>query len=339
MGYNIAMNVLVTGGAGYIGSHMVRSLIAGGLRPVVLDSLEFGHKSALPSGISFIEGNVGDESLVTKIITENDIEAVIHFAGYLRVEESVKDPIKYMQNNVIRPIALLEAMKKTGVNKIIFSSTAAVYGTPKHSPIPEDHPKAPVSPYGLSKWCFEEMLAQYDKLAGIRSISLRYFNAAGATPDGSNGEDHAVETHLIPLACQAAQGVRKEIYMYGTDYPTLDGTAVRDYIHLDDLCDAHMVTLKALAKGHKSDRYNVGTGVGVSVKEVLEVVKKVTGVDFTVTIAPRRSGDPAELVADSTKLQKEFNWQPKFSDIRSIVTTAWKWHTSHPNGYDSIVAK
>ena len=327
------MNVLVTGGAGYIGSHMVRALVASGMTPVVLDTLEFGHKSALPHDVICIEGNVSDQPLVEQIITEHSIDAVIHFAGYLRVEESVKDPIKYMQNNVIRPIALLEAMKKTGVDKIIFSSTAAVYGTPKISPIPEDHPKEPVSPYGLSKWCFEEMLAQYDKLAGIRSISLRYFNAAGANSDGSNGEDHAVETHLIPLACQAALGTRAEIFMYGTDYKTTDGTAVRDYIHLDDLCDAHIVTLNALAHGHKTDRYNVGTGIGISVKQVLDVVKEVTGVNFTATSAPRRSGDPAELVADSNKLQKEFNRQPKFSDIRSIVSSAWNWHKSHPNGY------
>ncbi len=327
------MNVLVTGGAGYIGSHMVRVLASGGLTPVVLDSLEFGHKSALPQGTVFFEGNVSDELLITRIITEHKIDAVIHFAGYLRVEESVKDPIKYMQNNVIRPIALLEAMKKTGVNKLIFSSTAAVYGTPKVSPIPEDHPKEPVSPYGLSKWCFEEVLAQYDKLAGIHSISLRYFNAAGASGDGLNGEDHAVETHLIPLACQTALGKRSEMFLYGTDYKTYDGTAVRDYIHLDDLCDAHMVTLHALAQGHVTDRYNVGTGVGVSVSDVLRVVKEVSGIDFTVTNAPRRSGDPAELVADSAKLQKEFHWQPKSSDIRSIVSSAWKWHTSHPEGY------
>ncbi|MBP9814427.1 UDP-glucose 4-epimerase GalE [Candidatus Woesebacteria bacterium] len=327
------MNVLVTGGAGYIGSHMVRTLASRGSKAIVLDTLEFGHKSALPKEAVFVEGNISDEALITQVITENNIDAVIHFAGYLRVEESVKDPIKYMQNNVIRPIALLEAMRKTGVDKIIFSSTAAVYGTPTISPIPEDHPKEPVSPYGLSKWCFEEMLAQYDKMAQIRSISLRYFNAAGASGDGLTGEDHAVETHLIPLACQAALGKRAQMYMYGTDYPTADGTAVRDYIHLDDLCDAHLVTLDALEAGHATDRYNVGTGIGISVKEVLSVVKEVSGVDFMVTNAPRRSGDPAELVADSNKLQKEFSWQPKFSDIRSIVSSAWNWHKSHPNGY------
>lgn len=339
MGYNIYMNVLVTGGAGYIGSHMVRTLASKGSKAVVLDTLEFGHKSALPKEAIFVEGNVGDEALITKVIRENYIDAVIHFAGYLRVEESVKDPIKYMQNNVIRPIALLEAMRKTGVDKIIFSSTAAVYGTPKITPIPEDHPKEPVSPYGLSKWCFEEMLAQYDKMAHIRSISLRYFNAAGASGDGLTGEDHAVETHLIPLACLAALGKRKEMYMYGTDYPTADGTAVRDYIHLDDLCDAHMVTLEALAAGHATDRYNVGTGLGISVKEVLRVVKEVSGVDFVVTNASRRSGDPAELVADSSKLKKEFDWQPKVSDIRSIVSSAWNWHKSHPDGYGQKSSK
>lgn len=329
------MNVLVTGGAGYIGSHMVRMLLSHKITPVVLDSMEFGHKEALPSGVTLIEGNVSDEPLITEIMQKHKISAVIHFAGYLLVEESVKNPIKYMENNVIRPIALLEAMHKTGVNQCIFSSTAAVYGTPKIVPIPEDHIKNPVSPYGLSKWCFEEMLAQYDKLAGIRSISLRYFNAAGASNDGVYGEHHATETHLIPLACQTAQGARKEMFVFGTDYPTLDGSAVRDYIHIEDLCNAHLVVLEALAHGHKGGRYNVGTGRGTSVLDVLKVVKEVSGVDFALSMAARRPGDPADLVADSSKLQNEFNWTPVNSDIRSIVSSAWKWHTLHPAGYTS----
>jgi UDP-glucose 4-epimerase len=327
------MNVLVTGGAGYIGSNMVRLLLAAGHTPIVLDTLEFGHKDALSDTVTQVVGDVADEALVTELIGKHHIDAVIHFAGYLRVEESVKDPIKYMKNNVVGPVALLEAMRKTGVNKIIFSSTAAVYGTPIQVPIPEDHPKNPVSPYGLSKWCFEEMLVQYDKMAGIKSISLRYFNAAGAPQDGNNGEDHAVETHLIPLACRTALGQRSEMSLYGTDYPTPDGSAVRDYIHIDDLCQAHMVVLEALAKGHQSDRYNVGTGIGVSVKEALSVVKEVSGVDFLVKEMDRRAGDPAVLVADATKLATEFGWKPTSSDIKSIVSSAWRWHSAHPNGY------
>ncbi len=333
------MNVLVTGGAGFIGSNMVRMLIARGITPVVLDTFEFGHAAALPKESIVIQGNVNDEALVTTILKDHHISSVIHFAAYLLVEESVKNPIKYMYNNLIGPVAMLEAMRKTGVDKIIFSSTAAVYGTPHIVPIPEDHPKEPVSPYGLSKWCFEEMLAQYEKMAGIRSISLRYFNAAGASSDGINGEAHAVETHLIPLACQAALGQRKEMFVYGTDYPTPDGTALRDYIHIDDLAQAHMVVLEALDKGHASDRYNVGTGTGVSVLEALKVVQEVSGVAFPITHAARRSGDPAVLVADARRLQTEFGWKPTASDIHSIVTSAWKWHQSHPTGYTETTAQ
>lgn len=329
------MNVLVTGGAGYIGSHMVDMLVSRNMRPIVLDTLEFGHKSSLDDSVTCIVGNVSDRELVRKILVEHSIDAVIHFAGYLLVEESVNDPIKYMQNNVVGPIAMLEAMKEVGVKKIIFSSTAAVYGTPSVSPIPEDHPKNPLSPYGLSKWCFEEMLAQYDKLAGVRSISLRYFNAAGSNASGGRGEDHATETHLIPLACQTALGLRSDMKVYGTDYPTPDGTAVRDYIHLDDLCDAHVLALNALSNGHATDRYNVGTGSGASVMEVLRLVQKTTGVDFPLTNSPRRPGDPANLVADVTKLKKEFGWEAKKSDISSIVSSAWAWHKSHPKGYEN----
>lgn len=324
--------MLVTGGAGYIGSHMVAMLAARGITPVVLDSMEFGHRASLDPSVKVYQGNVHDAVLIKSIITDHAISAVVHFAGYLLVEESVKDPIKYMKNNVIGPIAMLEVMKETGVKQIIFSSTAAVYGTPTITPIPEDHPKTPVSPYGLSKWCFEEMLNQYNKLAGIRSISLRYFNAAGAG-SSNRGEDHATETHLIPLACQTALGLRKDISVYGTDYPTPDGTAVRDYIHIEDLCEAHLSALDALANGHKTDNYNVGTGQGQSVMEVLGVVQKVAGIDFPIIKAARRPGDPAELVADATKLKKEFSWKPQHSDISSIVSSAWHWHKNYPKGY------
>lgn len=328
-----SMKILVTGGAGYIGSHMTRMLAARGYEPIVLDTMEFGHKQALPPGVPLVVGSVGDQALIHKIIGEYHIEGVLHFAGYLQVEESVKFPIKYMKNNVLAPVSLLEAMKVAGVPWIIFSSTAAVYGNPKSIPIPENHSKEPVSPYGLSKWCFEELLRVYDRSFGIRSISLRYFNAAGAALDGSNGEAHDPETHLITLACKAALGTGSNFAIYGTDYPTPDGTALRDFIHLEDLCEAHIVTLEALRKGHKTDVYNVGTGIGVSVKEVVNEVRKVSGTDFQAKEGGRRAGDPAILVSDATKLTGEFGWKPKYSDIKTIVTSSLKWHKSHPKGY------
>lgn len=329
------MKILVTGGAGYIGSHMTRMLVTRGYEAVVLDTLEFGHRQAVPRKATLVVGNVGDEKIVKKIFSDHHIDGIMHFAGYLQVEESVKFPIKYMKNNVIGPITLLEAMKEAKVRHIIFSSTAAVYGNPMTVPIPEDHRKEPVSPYGLSKWTFEELLRVYDRSYGIRSISLRYFNAAGASLDGAHGESHDPETHLIPLACFAALGKRSDFAMYGTDYDTPDGTAIRDFIHIEDLCDAHMKVLEALSAGHKTDVYNVATGKGASVKQVVSEVRRGAGHDFAVTIAGRRAGDPAVLIADPTKLTKEFGWRPKYSDIKTIVASALAWHKSHPNGYEN----
>lgn len=327
------MKILVTGGAGYIGSNMTRMLVARGYEPVVLDTLEFGHREAIPSTVPLIVGSVGDKEVVEQIFRDHDISGVLHFAGYLQVEESVRLPIKYMNNNVIAPIVLLEAMKEAGVKRIIFSSTAAVYGNPQSVPIPENHPKAPVSPYGLSKWMFEELLRVYDRSFGIKSISLRYFNAAGASLDGAHGEVHVPETHLIPLACLAALGSGKGFGIYGTDYETPDGSALRDFIHIEDLAEAHILTLEALGNGHASDVYNVGTGDGVSVKEVVDAVKKESGSDFEAKLASRRPGDPAILVSDPSRLKKEFGWEPKHSRISSIVASALKWHRSHPKGY------
>lgn len=327
------MKILVTGGAGYIGSHMTRMLASRGYEPVVLDTLEFGHREALPSSVPLIVGNVGDQAVVEQVFRDHAISGVMHFAGYLQVEESVRFPIKYMKNNVIAPVTLLEAMKHAGVTRLIFSSTAAVYGNPVTVPIPEDHPKNPVSPYGLSKWAFEHLLRVYDRSSGIRSISLRYFNAAGAALDGSHGEVHDPETHLIPLACRAALGLGKGFAIYGTDYDTPDGTALRDFIHIEDLCEAHMLALSALENGHGTDVYNVGTGKGVSVREVVAEVRACAGKDIAATEQGRRAGDPAILVSDPARIKKDFGWVPKHSDIHSIVSSALMWHTSHPNGY------
>lgn len=329
------MKILVTGGAGYIGSHMTRMLVSRGLEPVVLDTLEFGQRQAVPDTVPLIVGNVGDEQVVRKIFQEYSIDAVLHFAGYLQVEESVRLPIKYMKNNVLAPSVLLEAMRESGVDRIIFSSTAAVYGNPRAVPIPEDHPKEPVSPYGLSKWAFEELLRVYDRSFGLRSISLRYFNACGASLDGVHGEVHDPETHLIPLACKAVLGKGKDFAIYGTDYETPDGTALRDFIHIEDLCEAHIMVLDALENGHKADVFNVGTGVGASVQEVVDEVTKASGTAFEAKKSGRRAGDPAILVSDPSKIMKEFGWKPKYSDIGTIVTSALEWHKHHPKGYEN----
>lgn len=330
------MKFLVTGGTGYIGSAMSRMLVSKGHEVVILDTLEYGHQQAIPRTARFIKGNVGDKDVVSGIFAKNSIDGVLHFAGYTSVEESVKNPIRYMQNNLISPTVLLECMKDAGSMPIIFSSTAAVYGVPNIIPIPETHTIWPLSPYGLSKWNFEQLLSVYERSTGIRSVSLRYFNACGASIDGKNGESHEPETHLIPLACQAAMGVRKELKLYGTDYPTKDGTAVRDYIHIEDLCEAHLLVMDALLNGHNSDVYNVGTGTGATVSHVVSLVKKISGKDFTVINAQKRAGDPAELVADPTKLMKEFGWAPKHSTLSDIISSAWHWHESHPTGYIAV---
>ena len=329
------MNILVTGGAGYIGSHMVRMLVARGHTPVVIDSLEYGHKESLPAGVPLIVGNLNDKAVLDPIFSTYKIDAVLHFAGYLMVEESVRDPIKYMKNNVIAPMTLLAVMQEHEVQKIIFSSTAAVYGNPTSIPIPENHVKNPTSPYGLSKWCFEELLRVTDYQHKIKSISLRYFNACGASLDGQFGEAHNPETHIIPVAIRAAVGNQKEFMLYGTDYPTRDGSCLRDYIHIEDLAEAHLLALDALSNGHSTDVYNLATGEGTTNKEVVETVKKVTGRDFLVREVDRRPGDPHSLVADSMRFKKEFGWTPNYSDIQTIVSSAWKWHKSHPKGYEN----
>lgn len=326
------MRILVTGGAGYIGSHMARMLVSRGMDVVVLDSLELGHKEAIPKEAVFVEGNTKDAQVLATCFAK-PIDAVIHFAAYLFVEESVREPVKYFNNNVIAPVALLNMMAQAGCKRIIFSSSAAVYGNPTTVPISETHAKNPESPYGLTKWCFEELLRVFDKSHGLRSISLRYFNAAGASLDGSHGEAHRVETHIIPLAIRTAMGGQKEFSLFGTDYDTRDGSCERDYIHIEDLCETHIVALDALINGHTSDVYNVATGHGSTNKELIAQVKKTTGIDFPVRTVGRRPGDPGILVADPTKIKKEFGWNPKYSDLNTIVESAWKWHRNHPNGY------
>lgn len=326
------MKLLVTGGAGYIGSHVVRKLADKGEEVMVVDTLEFGHKEALPENCEFINGDIGDESLMTKIGNEFKPEAVLHFAGYTKVGESVKEPEKYIENNIVKSGRMLKILTDIGVRKFIFSSTAAVYGNPVSLPITEDQEKRPTNPYGLTKWWFEQLLDYYDQYCGLRSIRLRYFNACGAALDGKNGEDHSPESHIIPRTMSAALG-GQEFSLFGTDYPTPDGTCVRDYIHIEDLAEVHIAALEALGKGHKTDYFNIGTGKGYSNLQILETVGQVIGKSVNYVKAPRREGDPAELVAEVSKIYKELSWKAKYSDLETIVKTAWEWHKSHPKGY------
>ncbi|NLW60632.1 MAG: UDP-glucose 4-epimerase GalE [Firmicutes bacterium] len=326
------MKVLVTGGAGYIGSQVVLDLVREGHEPVVLDNLVKGHRKAVLYG-TFVQGDINQFDLVTELMAKEKIEAVIHLAAHSLVGESVKNPAKYFRNNIANGQVLLDAMVSSGVKYIVFSSTAAVYGEPEQVPIPEDHPKRPTNPYGFSKLTFEGMLRFYEEAYGLRYISLRYFNAAGADPEAEIGEDHDPETHLIPIVLKTALGIREQIELYGTDYPTPDGTCIRDYIHVADLSQAHLLALKALADGKESTIYNLGNGQGYSNKEVIETARRVTGKEIKVVDGPRRPGDPAVLVASAEKIRAELGWQPKYPDLEEIIATAWRWHQSHPYGY------
>ncbi len=320
------MKILVVGGAGYIGSHMVKQLAQAGNDVVTLDNLSYGYRDAVKYG-EFVEGDLGDDSVLNAILGPGDIDAVMHFAGFIQVGESVIKPSMYYHNNVVNTFTLLDAMLRHQVKNFIFSSTAAIFGEPDYTPIDEKHNKQPINPYGHSKLMIEQVLEDYDKAYGLRSTCLRYFNAAGADPDGELGERHVPETHLIPLILQAASGRREDIKVFGDDYATDDGTCVRDYIHINDLCDAHSLALHKMIEADKSARYNLGNGKGFSVKQVIDVAKAVSGNDFKVSIEPRRAGDPAVLVADSTLAQKELNWQPGFAELEDIVRTAWQWET------------
>ena len=324
------MNVLVVGGAGYIGSHCVRQLLAAGHRPVVLDNLVYGHRPAVAAGVAFFKFDLADEASVEKLLRTEKIDLVMHFAAYCYVGESVTDPLKYYFNNEVGTLHLLRAMLAAGVKRCVFSST---YGTPATLPIVETMPQSPINPYGQTKLDVENALKALATAHGLSFAAFRYFNAAGASEDGAIGEDHSPETHLIPLAFDAATGRRSHLEIFGTDYPTPDGTCLRDYVHVDDLSRAHIAAFEKLNQPGTGLFYNLGTGRPTSNREVIRAVEKVTGKKIKVIEGPRRPGDPAALYADSSKAQRELGWKVKFPDIDSIVATAWKWHSSHPNGY------
>ena len=322
------MKVLVVGGAGYIGSHMVKMLAKAGHDVVTLDNLSNGYRDAVRYG-DFVEGDIADSALLNKLFTDNSFDGVMHFASYIQVGESVEKPSMYYRNNVTNTQVLLDAMIENDVKSFIFSSTAATFGEPEYTPIDEKHPQKPINPYGHSKLMVEQILSDFDHAYGLKSVSLRYFNAAGADPDGELGERHIPETHLIPLVLQAASGRRDCITVFGDDYDTPDGTCVRDYIHINDLCSAHLLGLEHLVAGGESRAYNMGNGQGYSIKEVIDAAKKVTGTDFEVKSGKRRDGDPARLVADSTRLQKELGWKPEFTDLETIIQHAWEWEQKY----------
>lgn len=325
------MKVLVTGGAGYIGSHTLRELQARGHEVLTLDTLERGNQQAL-LGTPVIKGDTSDGALLDKIFSEQKIEAVIHFAAYKAPGESMSEPGKYFQNNVCGTLSLLEAMQRNHVNYLIFSSSCSVFGTPQQLPVIEDAPFHPESIYAETKLMVETMLRWFDKTTNLRSVSLRYFNAAGASLDNKIGEDWSVTLNLIPLVMKAAAGKAPSVKIYGTDYDTKDGTAVRDYIHVVDLAVAHVKALEHLVTTNTTTAYNLGTGVGSTVKEVVDLAQKYSGVNFKVDLAPRRPGDPVAIYADSSKAQRELDWKPQYN-LEDIIRTAWTWHSTHPDGY------
>jgi UDP-glucose 4-epimerase len=323
------MNVLVTGGAGYIGSVVAAELLRDGHVVVVYDNLSRGHNAAVPRGATFIQGDLFNDAVLVRTLREHAVEAVMHFAALSLVGESVREPALYFRNNVAGTLHLLDAMRAAGVGRLIFSSTAAVYGQPEATPITEDAALRPINPYGESKLMVETVLRRYDEAYGLRSVSLRYFNAAGAA--GELGEDHHPETHLIPLVLAAALGRAPSVSIYGTDYPTPDGTAVRDYIHVADLARAHIMALAVTRE--RSAVYNLGNGTGFSVRQVVEAARRVTGHPIPAEETARRPGDPAVLVASSTRIQRDLAWHPQLPDIEQIIATAWDWHRAHPHGY------
>ena len=325
-------NILVVGGAGYIGSHMCKYLANNGYNPIAFDNLVYGHRQAVKFG-PFIEGSIGDSKLLRDVFSEYQIAAVMHFAAFCYVGESVTEPAKYYRNNVANTLNLLEAMVEKNVNNFIFSSSCATYGEPVEIPITEQHPQNPINPYGRTKLMVEQILDDFKNAYGLNSVCLRYFNAAGADPDGELGEDHEPETHLIPLVLQTALGQRERIDIFGDDYPTKDGTCIRDYIHINDLAQAHFLALEKLLNGQPGGKYNLGNSNGYSVKEVVEVARNVTGKPISSKIVERRPGDPAVLIGSSEKAIKELGWRPQFSNLDAIIETAWKWHRNHPEGY------
>ena len=316
-------NILVIGGAGYIGSHMVRMLAKQGYNPVVFDNLSKGHREAV-ANYPFELCDLGDEARLTEVFKKYGIEAVMHFAAFAEVGESVKEPSKYYHNNVAKVLDLLDALVENDIKYFVFSSTAATFGEPIRPKIDESHPQNPINPYGNTKLMVEKILADFDTAYGLKATALRYFNASGADDSGEIGESHNPETHLIPIVLQAAAGKRASIKMFGTDYPTPDGTCVRDYVHVNDLARAHILALEKMFKDNVSERFNLGSGNGFSVAEIVKEAKRITGIDFTVEKAPRRDGDPAVLVADSAKAERILGWKPQYNLTR-IIETAWNW--------------
>jgi UDP-glucose 4-epimerase len=325
------MAILVTGGAGYIGSVTTEFLRAQGQEVVVLDNLSRGHREAVSPEVPFYEGNVGDADLVARITREHEIEACVHFAALAYVGESVTDPSLYYENNVVQGVRLLGALVAAGVRRVVFSSTCATYGEPQRMPLDESHPQLPANPYGWSKLFVERIMADYDRAYNLKFVALRYFNASGATPE--RGEHHEPETHLIPLVLRAAQGGIPHVTVFGHDYPTPDGTCVRDYIHVTDLAEAHALSLQYLAAGNPSTAINLGNGLGYSVLEVIEAAQRVTGKEIKVEMEGRRAGDPSHLVSDSTRARTLLGWQPRHPDLDAIIGSAWAWHSERPRGY------
>ena len=327
----MTMKILVVGGAGYIGSHTVSELLKKGYEVLVFDNLSSGHKEAVECPL--VEGDLLNKKQIEKVFENQKIDGVVHFAALSAAGESMKEPGRYFENNLQGGINLLEAMKKFGVNRIVFSSSCAIYGYPEKLPVNEEEDKKPVSVYGETKLMFEKILYWYDQLFGIKSVSLRYFNAAGASLDGSIGEDKRPLTNIIPVAMKVVLGQQEKFTLFGDDYPTPDGTCIRDYVHVLDLAEAHIKALDYLFKENESNQFNVGTGRGYSNKEVLEMIKRVTGVDFKIEVGSRRPGDPAAIFADNSKIKRILGWEPKYSGLETIIETAWNWHKNHPQGF------
>ena len=333
------MKLLIIGGAGYIGSHMVKLLLDSGHDVVTLDNLSTGYRDAVLGG-EFVLGDLGDRALLDNLFSSHHFDGVMHFAAFIQVGESVQHPDKYYHNNLVGTLTLLDAMVAHGINNFIFSSTAAIFGEPHYIPIDERHAKNPINPYGRSKWMVEQVLADYDQAYGLRSICLRYFNAAGADPSGLLGERHEPETHLIPLVLQVASSRRERIEVYGADYETPDGTCIRDYIHIVDLCQAHLFALNTLRQQGQSAAYNLGNGSGFSVHEVIEAARRITGKPIMAVTASRRAGDPARLVADAALARRMLNWQPEHAELNTIIEHAWRWEQKYADRlyHDSTVA-
>ncbi len=328
------MKVLVTGGAGYIGSHTVRQLVKTGADVTVLDSMVYGHPGAIvDKEVTLVKGDLGDPAIVYPLLINGKFDAVVHFAAFIQVGESVTDPLKYYENNIAKPLVLLRAMMLAGCKRFVFSSTCATYGVPTQVPIPETEKQDPINPYGGSKYMLEKVCRDCERAYGLKSVFLRYFNASGSSEDGLIGEDHEPESHLIPVILQAIKGERPGITVFGTDYDTPDGTCIRDYIHVDDLADAHLRALDYLMKGGETNWFNLGTGKGLSVKEIIDAAEKVTGMKAPVQYGPRREGDPPRLIADARKAAEILGWIPKYQDATKIVETAWKWFNGPRGGH------